>query len=399
MADVAEAQAPSQPAEPELPPKMASTDFSTSSNSIVENDSIISNRKTAFAHPSKSTTIPTAPELTTEQETKYNSLHNTVSSWTSLPNTSATNASSSPLTEAEQMWLSRECILRYLRATTWNVAQSAQRLRATLIWRREYGLYTKLTAEYVQVENETGKQWILGYDNAGRPCHYLNPSRQNTEKSDRQIEHLVFMMERAIDLMPPGQETLALLMNFAETSRGQGATLQQGRQTMYVLQHHYPERLGKALLMNLPWHISAFMKLVFPFIDPRTKEKIVFNEDMRKYVPPEQLRRSHGGDVEFEYEHGVYWLSLIKLAEERRRLQHERWVNGGKMIGEYELYMKGGQDESLCSTMNVANEELAEKTAGISLDGKQAETAMTANGEGKKANENASRVDAAVSEI
>lgn len=149
----------------------------------------------------------------------------------------------------------------------------------------------------------------------------------------------------------------------------------------------------------MPWHISAFMKLVFPFIDPRTKEKIVFNEDMRKYVPPEQLRRSHGGDVEFEYEHGVYWLSLIKLAEERRRLQHERWVNGGKMIGEYELYMKGGQDESLCSTMNVANEELAEKTAGISLDGKQAETAMTANGEGKKANENASRVDAAVSEI
>lgn len=105
----------------------------------------------------------------------------------------------------------------------------------------------------MQVENETGKQWILGYDNAGRPCHYLNPSRQNTEKSDRQIEHLVFMMERAIDLMPPGQETLALLMNFAETSRGQGATLQQGRQTMYVLQHHYPERLGKALLMNREW--------------------------------------------------------------------------------------------------------------------------------------------------
>ena len=79
------------------------------------------------------------------------------------------------------------------------------------MWRREYGIYDKITSDYVSVENETGKQWILGYDNAGRPCHYLNPSRQNTDKTDRQIEHLVFMLERAIDLMPPGQETLALL--------------------------------------------------------------------------------------------------------------------------------------------------------------------------------------------
>ena len=78
----------------------------------------------------------------------------------------------------------------------------------------------------------------------------MNPNRQNTERSDRQLEHLVFMMELAIDLMPPGQETLALLMNFADTKSGQGASVQQGRQTLHILQNHYPERLGKAFLTN-----------------------------------------------------------------------------------------------------------------------------------------------------
>jgi hypothetical protein len=55
-------------------------------------------------------------------------------------------------------------------------------------------------------------------------------------------------MERVIDLMVPGQESLALLVNFMDTRRGQGASMGQARQTMSVLQNHYPERLGRALI-------------------------------------------------------------------------------------------------------------------------------------------------------
>ena len=206
-------------------------------------------RKLPFARPAASTQVPSSPVLTTEQTTKYNFLHNIVSSWTTIPTSSSSNAPHSPLTEKEQMWLSRECLLRYLRATSWNVQNATNRLLGTLTWRREYGL-ERLTPEYISVESETGKQWILGFDNAGRPCHYLNPARQNTEKSDRQIEHLVFMLERSIDLAPPGQDSLALLINFAETGKGQGATISQGKQTLHILQNHYPERLGRALLCN-----------------------------------------------------------------------------------------------------------------------------------------------------
>jgi len=213
-------------------------------------------RKTPFTHPVASVSLPSAPELSTEQTTKYNSVLNTVASWTHVPTSAAKDSPQEPITEEEQEWLTRECLLRYLRATKWDVPQATNRIMATLSWRREYGITSvpgkpsKLSAEYISPENETGKQWIEGYDINGRPCHYLNPARQNTERSERQIEHLVYLMERDIDIMPPGQETLALLINFAEATKGQGATIQQGRQVLNILQSHYPERLGRALLIK-----------------------------------------------------------------------------------------------------------------------------------------------------
>jgi hypothetical protein len=308
------------------------------------------------------------PELTIDQTAKYDSVLKTVSSWTGIPTGSTKNAPTSPLTDDERMFLTRECLLRYLRASKWNVADSVNRIRATLVWRREY-IDGKLTADYISVENETGKQVILGYDIQGRPCLYLLPSRQNTKVSDRQVQHLVFMLERIIDLMGPDQETLALLVDFNETKAGQNATISQAKQTLYLLQHHYPERLGRALVTNgedlvsrkrgeldglttvdaVPFMIWGFFKIVSPFIDPLTREKLKFNEDLRGHIPPAQLMRSAGGDVEFEYDHSVYWPALTQLADRRRHEYRERWIKGGRRVGEHENYLKGGTDKNLAA--------------------------------------------------
>lgn len=205
--------------------------------------------KKPFGEPLEASKPQPRPELTAEQKTKYESLLVTVSKWVDVPVSSAKGAATESITDDERMWLNRECLLRYLRATKWNVNEAGTRLMGTLTWRKEYNL-KKLTPEYISIENETGKQVILGFDIHGRPCLYLNPSKQNTPRSDRQIEHLVYMLERVIDLTIPGQETLSLLINFSETKSGQGATLAQGKQTLYILQNHYPERLGRALITN-----------------------------------------------------------------------------------------------------------------------------------------------------
>ncbi|GAQ09791.1 CRAL-TRIO domain-containing protein C23B6.04c [Aspergillus lentulus] len=292
------------------------------------------------------TAKPAAPaELTPDQQSKYEAVLKAVSEWTTVPTTSAKNAPEAPITDDERMFLTRECLLRYLRATKWNVAEAITRLQRTLTWRREYGL-EKLTPDYISIENETGKQVILGYDIHARPCLYLLPSNQNTEKSDRQVEHLVFMLERVIDLMGPDQETLALIVNFNETKSGQNASLGQAKQTLNILQNHYPERLGRALVINVPFVIWGFFKLITPFIDPLTREKLKFNEDLRQHVPAGHLMKSVGGDVEFRYDHSIYWPALNQLADKRRNEYRQRWMQGGKRIGEFEHYLKTGTSPS-----------------------------------------------------
>ncbi|KZF26647.1 pleiotropic drug resistance protein [Xylona heveae TC161] len=302
--------------------------------------------KTPFLAPYDGIKPPAPAKLTSEQETKYDNVLKTVSSWKEIPDTLEKNSKLSPITDDERMFLTRECLLRYLRATKWNAAEASKRLMNTLTWRRDYGV-DKHTADYISPENETGKQVIAGYDNDARPCLYLNPAKQNTKKSDRQIQHLVFMLERVIDMMVPGQDTTALLINFKESTSGSNPSVGQGRQTLHILQTHYPERLGRAFVINIPWPVWTFFKLISPFIDPLTREKLKFNEGIRQYVPPAQLLTTHGGDAQFEYDHSIYWPTLNKIAAERRAAYRERWVKAGRRVGEHETYLRGGDEPCL----------------------------------------------------
>ncbi|KAI9649141.1 Phosphatidylinositol transfer protein (PITP) [Ciborinia camelliae] len=301
--------------------------------------------KPPFLDPIESSKPPPPPELTEEQQKKYEALLETVKSWTEVP---AKDSKGGPLTDSERIWLTRECLCRYLRATKWSATEAPKRLLGTLTWRREYGV-SDLTGDDLSIENETGKQFILGYDNEGRPCHYLNPGRQNTEPSPKQVQHLVFMLERCIDLMIPGQWTLALLINFKSSkSRSNTAPgIGMAREVLNILQTHYPERLGRALIINIPWMVNGFFKLITPFIDPLTKEKLKFNDDMNQHVPPQQLWAEFNGELEYEYDHTTYWPTLLQICEERQNNVFERWVQAGKHIGESEIYLKGGNVPSI----------------------------------------------------
>ena len=225
-------------------------DTTTSSSPVASRLRVLNDTplKTPIVDALETTTIPAAPELTPDQQAKYDELLNRVKLWNTIPSTTGKEG---PINDREIMWLTRECLLRYLRATKWSLAEAEKRLLGTLTWRRDYGV-EELTADYISPENETGKQMILGYDINGRPCQYLNPGKQNTEVSPRQVQHLVFMVERVVEMMIPGQETLALLINFkaGKTRTNTSPGIGQGREVLNILQTHYPERLGRALIIN-----------------------------------------------------------------------------------------------------------------------------------------------------
>lgn len=322
--------------------------------------------KTPLEHPVAHSTPKPHAELTSDQQHKYDWLLNQVKHWATPATDGLTIPKDAPadLSDAERFWLTRECLLRYLRATKWHQVSAEKRLIDTLLWRRQFGVYDKLTWDHISPESETGKQIILGFDKEGRPCQYLNPGRQNTEPSHRQVEHLVFMIERSIELMPAGQETLALLINF-KSSSGRSNTsppISQAKEVLHILQTHYPERLGKALIINMPWMVVGFFKIIKPLLDPVTKEKLKFNEAMALYVPKEQLWSEFSdGALVFEYDHDVYWPALRKLCEGRREEQMRRWTEGGSVVGESELYLRGAEARGINGAVDDASALVQEK--------------------------------------
>lgn len=98
-------------------------------------------------------------------------------------------------------------------------------------------------------------------------------------------------------------------------------------------------------------------------------------------MPPQQLMADVGGDVKFEYRHSDYWPALTKLAERRREAYRQRWIAGGKKIGESEFYLRGGEERATTETTAPTGEQqLEEKLEKLAVDNdKAAETTPTAS--------------------
>ncbi|KAJ8456349.1 hypothetical protein ONZ45_g18756 [Pleurotus djamor] len=270
---------------------------------------------TLAAPPLREDAKPTV-ELTENEQDMYEKVLKHFSS----PEYALPGIEKGQLKEEEKFWLSKECIVRFLRAVKWSTAEKAiERLEQTLSWRRDFGLYDLVTADHVEPEAVTGKEILFGYDTSLRPAFYMIPSRQNTTEAERQVHFAVWMLERTFDLMAPGIETIDLMINFAD--RAKNPSIGTARTVLSILQNHYPERLGLAIIINVPFLVNAFFKLITPFIDPVTRAKMKFNPqvlDEGIFTPDMLMKEWWGGDVDFEYDHKKYWPALVSLCEERR---------------------------------------------------------------------------------
>ena len=117
-------------------------------------------------------------------------------------------------------------------------------------------------------------------------------------------------------------------------------------QVLSILQTHYPERLGRAYIINIPFLLNAFFKLIMPLVDPITRDKVRFNPQVVEegLVDTDQLMgvNGWGGSVQFEYSHEKYWPTLIELCNTRREEQMARWRALGARVGLDEWSIKGG---------------------------------------------------------
>ncbi|RIA80945.1 CRAL-TRIO domain-containing protein [Glomus cerebriforme] len=262
-------------------------------------------------------TSPLPPELTAEQKERFDEFKEYVDSIL-LPK----EDDRYPI---ERDWVSDACLNRYLRAAKWNLSDAKNRIKYSLEWRREYNP-SEIDPKSVEAEAVTGKQHINGFDNDGRPILYLRPGLENTSPGPDQLRFVVFNFESAIKIMPKNVENIVIIIDFDKCSARSSPGLGVAKEFMHALSSHYPERLRCSLVINAPWYFWGFFKLISPFIDPVTKNKIKFvdinNPDKAAQneswincldlIREDQLESEYGGSNVFEYHHETYWKVLCE---------------------------------------------------------------------------------------
>lgn len=222
----------------------------------------------------------------------------------------------------DAVFCSDACLVRYLRSVKHGSVDAAlARLKHTLEWRASYKPY-EITPKDVEPEAVTGKLYVDGFDAHGRPVVYMLPFRENSTDWDRMVRHLVFNLEMAIRLLPEtGDGKVCLLIDYSSFKNN--VPMGVSKRVLDILQNHYVERLGVAMMHDAPAMLSVFWKIISPFLDPVTKGKIHFTKKgqpfIKETVPSELLEQRYGGDNTFDYKHEDYWPSVEKLWEEGRK--------------------------------------------------------------------------------
>ncbi|KAL6929201.1 hypothetical protein ACO0SA_002541 [Hanseniaspora valbyensis] len=258
-----------------------------------------------------------------------------------------------PLSSYEKFFLTRECIIRFLVGCKWEYHQTISKLIETLVWRRDFGLTydptakNNVTCDLIEEENKTGKQVILGYDKNGSVLLYLKDGLQNTEPSQRQVQQMIFMIDQCVLLNPKYVSKVTILVDFKHYPEVEGVVkkrkmtpLHIAKQCLHICQTYFPETLGYAVFINIPWVDYALLKLISPLIDPNTKQRLVFDEPFTNRIDPHNLDYHYGGDLKFDYDHETYWPDFKTKIEKRRKDNYESWLKLGGTIGLREVEFK-----------------------------------------------------------
>ncbi|XP_024027668.1 phosphatidylinositol transfer protein 3 [Morus notabilis] len=207
------------------------------------------------------------------------------------------------LSDKFSIYCSDTTIQRYLMARNWHVKKATKMLKESLKWSSE-NKPEEIRWEEVAQEAETGKIYRSNYtDKHGRTVLVMRPSFENSKSTQGKIRYLCYCMENAVLNMQQGQEQMVWLIDF-QGYKLSHVSVNVTRETAHVLQDRYPERLGLAILYNPPKFFESFWKIVKPFLDQKTRDKVKFvysndantNKIMEDLFDMDQLESAFGGN-------------------------------------------------------------------------------------------------------
>nr|XP_043616732.1 CRAL-TRIO domain-containing protein YKL091C-like [Erigeron canadensis] len=194
---------------------------------------------------------------------------------------------------------------RFLRARDLDIDKACTMFLKYMKWRKTFTPNGPIFASEVQNEIAQNKMFMQGTDKSGRPIAIVFGGRHFCNKKGGLEEFkrfVVFGLDKLCYRMTPGQEKFVVIGDL----QGWGYSCCDIRgylAALSILQDYYPERLGKMFIVHVPYVFMTAWKMVYPFIDEKTKKKIVFVENkqlkstLMKDIDENQIPETYGGTL------------------------------------------------------------------------------------------------------
>lgn len=199
------------------------------------------------------------------------------------------------------------CLQRWLRADSYAVSTAEARLRAHAVWRSEYVPNGRIDESEVTREEAMQKAYLPGVNKFGQPTLYV--LGRNHDASLRDLEeckrYMCYCLDRSIELgatssTSDGQTSVIFDLRGIKLKNLDRAVLMAVFDT---LRNHYPERIGSLFFFDAPTIFWGLWKVVKPFIDPETAQKVKFvtakaPTELTSIFTPQELPKELGGPVD-----------------------------------------------------------------------------------------------------
>lgn len=172
---------------------------------------------------------------------------------------------------------------RFLRARDLDVEKACAMFLKYLKWRQTFVPKGFVSASEVGNEIAQNKMFMQGTDKKGQPIAVVFGERHFMHKGGTEEfkRFLVFSLDRLCSRIPDhGPEKFTIIGDL----KGYGYRNSDVRgylAALSILQDYYPERLGKVIVINAPYIFMTLWKIIYPFIDKNTRNKIVFVDNKR----------------------------------------------------------------------------------------------------------------------
>ncbi|KAL3144014.1 hypothetical protein ABBQ32_003820 [Trebouxia sp. C0010 RCD-2024] len=217
-------------------------------------------------------------------------------------------------------------LARWLQAKGHDMDVAEEHIHVHAHWRQSFMPAGHIPEDQIVNELASNKVYLQGNDIQGRTVFVVLAKQQEMGRADETKRFICYTLDNAIAAADPARNELRQFVCLFDLAGLRMKNLDVGalQAVFEVLQQHYPERLGELWFLNAPFIFWGLWRVVSPFIQQATKEKIKFlsgkeRDRMRQYIPQDVLPQAYGGAAPMIPIENAVHARLVREGLERAR--------------------------------------------------------------------------------